>query len=712
FDGKRFTATGPRGCNMCAGVVSEHLTGRLNEIGITFPDEIVQSRIQGYKLKTMMGELSLYNKNKEGKILTVFRGNGPDYSSNLSNVSFDNFLLEYVQGIGVELIQQPVSDITLPSGIGNEVRIEYGRGNDKKNFIADGVVIACGLNTSFLEKLKNMGFGYIPPKVVNTCQMEIALPPEYIKSHFSNMIFVYSLGIPGIRFAAIVPKSEHLTVTVVGNKNMKKTDMWAFLRHPLVKKDMPDDWDIPERYCHCHPKIGLTPSRNAWTDRLVIIGDASWSRYYKNALESAFWTARFAAESIVEHGWSRAGFKKYYYKKCKEKIVRDNSYGRLLFGIDRYITSLGFMTRAHITVANKADKNRQVRSLRRIIWNILTGNVPYKDIMKAALNPLLQITLTWQILKDIAGGFRKQVEPKDGRDKKHQYLLPPRKAVIGIIGGGPAGCGCAIAARMLASRNNLDLKVLLYEKRYVRNEKKTCAGVLSPPIKKILKQLDIEIPEEMIHHVITDYVLHGEYENLHLTRGELEEEPTFSVQRNRFDDFLFEKARDNGVTIIEEELTDINILEDEVLLHSANATRRCDVVVGAFGLNEKMLTLFEERLKTYKRPNLLRSILIELPMDENVINHKFKDTIHAFLPRRMGRIEFAAITPKKDSLTINAAGSRVTEKDMELFLRSPEFINLINVTSGVPKPFYGVFPAGLGYLNRLLMNSMNDAHRL
>jgi flavin-dependent dehydrogenase len=690
FDGKKFTACGPAGCNMCAGVIAETLVERLEGAGIHIPDAVVQRRIKGYRLKTRVGTVKLYNPSGTDNILTVFRGGGPFDSSYTKEVSFDNFLLDYVHKKGIEVVQDVVHNIKLPSHPLDRPVLEYGRTQQRRTIEADLVVVACGLNTSLLGKLASLGFGYVPPRVVNTCQMEVVLPRDYITEHFSDMIHIYTLGIPGIAFAAMVPKSEHVTVSVVGNRNLKKSDMWRFLFHPKVKADLPSAWKIPERYCHCHPKINLRHAISPYTDRLVIIGDANCSRLYKNGLESAFQTAYFAAESVLKFGVSRDAFKTCFYGMCRNTVVDDNYFGRLLFTINHPIASFDIVSKTHLELANNPSMTGSPSKLRWILWNMSTGNVPYRKIFKTSLDPVLQINLTARFLKNIVTLQPWRITP----DVPARVCLP-FGGMVGIIGGGPAGCACAIRLMQLSAQKNKDIKVILFEPSLSRENPKACAGVLSPPIEKILKDLEITIPDEMIQVAIIDYVLHSDSESIHLTKGNLEEEPTLSLNRAQFNALLINKVRQMNVRIIPSEVIDINILKDDVLIHTSSLTVRCDALVGASGLDSKMLRIFERKVPGFERPSALKSILVEHVLPQDEIDHKFGNLLHGFLPGKLGHIEFGAITPKRGHVIINIAGRHVTKYDMFGFLRLSAINQMLSGPIVREHLIEGSFPTGV-----------------
>jgi flavin-dependent dehydrogenase len=419
FDGKDFTHAGPIGCNMCAGVLAETLLEKLNKDGLILPDERVQKRISGYYVQTEHYRLYLQNPHGTKRIATVFRGNGPRFYQPNGIISFDDFLLKKIEQAGVNVIAQPVKDVILPThprplqptpnpsqegrGKANKksdvVRLIYGK--DKEfEFEADLVVEAFGVNTAFFEKMRNLNFGYKPPKVLRGGQAEILLGREYIQKRIGDNIIVFRLGLKGVRFAAFTPKSDHVTVTVVCKSDAKRESLARVLMHPAVRSWLPENWELPEKYCACYPKMPFTPAKNPFTDRLVIIGDASFSRYFKNGIESAYMTAKYAAETTFTLGISASAFRKGYLKQARKLIIRDNFYGRLLFRLGYIIEKINFLSDAHIRLASQSDRktkranrNNSARLLRDIHWGMYTGNIPYRRIFLLALNPILQFKL-------------------------------------------------------------------------------------------------------------------------------------------------------------------------------------------------------------------------------------------------------------------------------------------------------------------------------
>ncbi|MHC4534782.1 MAG: NAD(P)/FAD-dependent oxidoreductase [Planctomycetota bacterium] len=389
FDGKDFTLTGPLGCNMCAGILSETLLEKLSQDGIIVPDEVVQKRISGYYVQTENDRLLLQNPRGK-RITTVFRGNGPRFYNPNGTISFDDFLLTVAQENGAKVVAQPVIDVILPKTKSDAVQLIYGEGNE---FEADLVVGAFGVNTAFAEKIRALNFGYQPPKVLRGMQTELLLGKEHIQQDFGDNVIIFRLGLKGIRFAAFTPKSDHITATIVCRTDATRESLSRILLHPAVRRWLPETFQLPRTYCLCHPKIPVTPAKNPFTDRLVIIGDASCSRYFKNGIESAYITAKLAMETAFDLGISASAFRKGYFKQARKLIIRDNFFGRLLFRLGDMIDKINFLSDAHLRLALQNDRNSSARLFRNIHWNICTGNISYRRIFFLTLNPILQVKL-------------------------------------------------------------------------------------------------------------------------------------------------------------------------------------------------------------------------------------------------------------------------------------------------------------------------------
>lgn len=94
YEPKDFTKSGPAGCNMCGGIVSESLVQLLATEGINLPPTVVQRGINSYILHTDEDVVAINTPLDEMRIAALHRGRGPKGIAEVSWESFDGFLLK------------------------------------------------------------------------------------------------------------------------------------------------------------------------------------------------------------------------------------------------------------------------------------------------------------------------------------------------------------------------------------------------------------------------------------------------------------------------------------------------------------------------------------------------------------------------------------------------------------------------------------------
>ncbi len=679
FEGKDFNQSGPRGCNLCSGVISEKLYGELKDQGISLPDRCIESVIDGYYFQTQDGGIDIRNPqpSPDKKIVTVFRGNGPMYSQQSQCISFDNFLLKYVENMGVTVCYEVVKDVVLPSNPKDRIKIIFGKEGVREELFADLVVGAFGLNSGILDKLRKLEFGYVPPRTVRVCQAEIFLGEEDVYRNFKNKIHIFSLGMKPIKYATITPRGNYVTVSLIGNFDLNKAHLLEFLGHPIVRHLFPYSWKLPKNYCICFPRIQIKQAKQPFTHRFVVTGSAGISRYFKNGIESAFITSQIAAKSIFELGVSKEALLKGYHKPINELIGSDNYYGRKIFALNNFVTSRRGISSGYLSLLRTSKDTHTVKRQLEVLWNMFSGNKPYKVTIYDVLNPILQFKLLPFVITAFTrlsfeytiGGREFRIE-KRLRDMAHKGLGPLEDSqTVVIIGGGPAGTSCAITLSRLAKKRNKKLNIILYEGKDFGKDQQfnPCVGVLSPPIREILERdMGIPFPDNLVLEDIPAYYLHSEDEEIKL---EGDGEVSQAVRRILFDNYLLHKAKDAGVQVIRSRITNIDIEPSGIMVYSEKDNKRADVVVGAFGLDQGTCKVFETTTR-YRMPRSVSSILTKFYPEKGEME-KFGNSIHAFLPNLKG-IEFGAITPKIDHLTINIAGPKVNWRWMDNFLLLPQ----------------------------------------
>ena len=424
FDSKDFSQRGPSGCNMSAAVIASTLHAKLIKDGIVLPKRIIGQEIKGYYFHTEEYGIELYKPklNDKSSILAVYRGNGPLYSTHTESHSFDDCLLRHVIDQGVNAIYEPVQELRLSSDIDTPATIIYGKNNSYKEMKADLVVGAFGVNSTIINKIKGLNFGYKPPKTIKTCQMEIPLSPDFIKKSFNDDIHVFALGIKPFRFASMVPKGNYVTVSLVGTRDLTKKDLLNFVNHPVVRKKLPHDWKMPDKYCMCIPKITLSHAKKPFTDRFVIVGDASISRIFKNGIESAYITSQLATRAAFEKGISNEDFDRHYYKPARKLLAMDNFLGTVILILSDFVTKQNWLVKARLSYVKSRKGSWIANHLNELLWNMVTGDAPYNKILIQALNPVFQIRLIPVTIKAFINDIIERIARHYGLNKDEPLI--------------------------------------------------------------------------------------------------------------------------------------------------------------------------------------------------------------------------------------------------------------------------------------------------
>ncbi len=264
---------------------------------------------------------------------------------------------------------------------------------------------------------------------------------------------------------------------------------------------------------------------------------------------------------------------------------------------------------------------------------------------------------------------------------------------ICVVGGGPGGAACAISLKREAARLGKTVRVVVYEEKRFEEDRRfnQCIGVLSPPLEDILlDKLGLELPSRLIVREIEKYRLHSDRLSLDLVGDE--DGKTYAVSRTGFDAFLLSEARNLGVEAVHNQVVGLEVQSDGVLVYTDGENCRAAAVVGAFGLDEGTRRVFE-RATPYRAPDYLNTIITRLYPGEEFLS-RMGPVIQAFM-LSFEELEFGAITPKLDHISINIAGRRVSSEVMLKFLRSAPVQRFLPPKHRSEKPlnyFTGRFP--------------------
>ena len=364
---------GPKGCKGCAGILSMFLLRDLSELGLTLPEEIIQTRIESYVVHSPSTSISISNPEEGAEIVSVYRGGGPRLSHYKNRISFDGWLLRQARERGVRVENQSVSRIWLEQEAGVEVASE--------KVACDLVVLASGVNS---KPIPILGVDYIPPKTRIMAQEELYAGMDQVESCLGNSAHAFLVPHSGITFGSLVPKGPFINVSVlsIGEHRVSAAD---FLGHDIVRSILPDHY---EHSCGCRPRAIAGSARNYYADRFVVVGDAAVTRLYKDGVGSSLSASREAARTVVFHGLSRRDFERQYRPFCN-RAHRDNRWGRMIFSLSNRLRNYRtFMLAQHRLIGDEQNNMAGLQPFTKAAWGMFTGSYSYSTIAKMSLNPV------------------------------------------------------------------------------------------------------------------------------------------------------------------------------------------------------------------------------------------------------------------------------------------------------------------------------------
>ncbi len=385
IDRKVFSSSGPIGCNMCAGAIGPAIVGKIRELSVVFDKRVISRIADGYEIHGRDVSVTVRHPER-GEIYTVFRGGGPVTQAGETK-SFDQYLLDSAIATGAEFIHERVEGIEkTPDGY----RLTFP-GGTARDF--DFLVGAFGVNSSISGKV---GIGYVPPETWHSVQAEIPAGNDFIVERLRNRIHIIPAHGRNIRFLAITPKEDFLTLTGIG-EHVKISDLEneRSVNRALAGL-LPKDAGI---LCHCHPQLPVGVAKNPYSDRMAIVGDAFISRYLKNGIESSHDTACILAEAIIGHGVSKAALNEHFYRPCLRKFRYDNLWGKALFGVYESVLRKGRLSDAYLrSVISDSAAGNMIQE--RILWSVFAGDAPYREIAREAFHP----RAIWELARSLSRG--------------------------------------------------------------------------------------------------------------------------------------------------------------------------------------------------------------------------------------------------------------------------------------------------------------------
>jgi len=403
YEPRDFDVPGPAGCNMCGGVIYESLVQSLAVEGINLPISVVQRGIEFNMLHLDVGNALIQTPRHEKRIATTFRGIGPRGLMEFKGYSLDGYLLKSVIAKGARHVRSRVDDVKWftdndkPDWEKRPVQVK-GQGGSFQTY--ELLAVTSGVNTSTLRLFHDLDFGYRPPQTAKLLVREYFLGEEAVSRYVGPVFHAFLLDIPGLDYGAVIPKGAYVTVCLLSSHGgLDAASMQTFLNDPAVKRTFPPDFSPENIACYCGPRINVMGSPQPFGDRIVFVGDSGVSRLYKDGIGAAYRSAKIAASTAVFQGISANDFKRQYMTFCRN-LEFDNRIGKLLFKIVGLIEKTQFARRAVLGMVSEEQQGQvdAPQGMSILMWDMLTGGAPYKEVLLRALHPAFWMRLLWKIL--------------------------------------------------------------------------------------------------------------------------------------------------------------------------------------------------------------------------------------------------------------------------------------------------------------------------
>ncbi len=261
-------------------------------------------------------------------------------------------------------------------------------------------------------------------------------------------------------------------------------------------------------------------------------------------------------------------------------------------------------------------------------------------------------------------------------------------ARVGVVGSGPAGSLFAYFLLEMGGRVGVKLDVDIFESRKFAVPGPAgcnmCGGIISETLVQNLAIEGVNLPTGVIQRGIQSYVLHTDVGVARIATP-LEEMRIGAVHRGAgpkdakeqrwesFDHHLQQKAIAAGAHLLQARVEKIERGPDgkPVVTSKDGQVRTYDLLVSAVGVNSPTIKLFEDLAIGFVKPAVTKTAIREYYLGEKVINEKLGASMHVFL-LDIPRLEFAAIIPKGDYVTVAILGEDIDNELIDAFLAAPE----------------------------------------
>ena len=261
---------------------------------------------------------------------------------------------------------------------------------------------------------------------------------------------------------------------------------------------------------------------------------------------------------------------------------------------------------------------------------------------------------------------------------------------IAVIGAGPSGSMFSYFVLGMAETVGLDIAVDIFEPRHFGHCGPAgcnhCGGIVSESLVQRLATEGIRLPDDIVQRGIESYTLHMDVGDVEIATPLMEKriaavyrgngpKESEQLETHSFDGYLLELAKEKGASLLQHLVTAVRGGAEGMSVQCADDFHGdYDLVVVATGVNSRLEEMLETRTRKFKRPDRTKTFICEFRLGRELIRETFGPSMHVFL-LDIPRLEFAALIPKGDYVTLCLLGDDIDEELMDRFFASPEVRN-------------------------------------
>ena len=322
-------------------------------------------------------------------------------------------------------------------------------------------------------------------------------------------------------------------------------------------------------------------------------------------------------------------------------------------------------------------------SFRYVVFVIIIFN----PIIHKIIEDMMQHFILEQLARKIERVTMSSGNNRNKEKKQSPHLTLENGSEIAVIGNGPAGSFFTYFFLDLAERVDMKVSVDVFEQQDFSRLGPAgcnhCGGIVSESLVQLLSAEGINVPSDVLQRGIQSYSLHMDVGSARIETP-LEEQRiaaiyrgagplgTKNLQWKSFDGHLQGLIEKKGAHIIHDRVKQVSSNSGRPHITTKSGfSKAYDLAVGSVGLKTSSLALFNELDFGYQPPKKTKTHICEFYLGRETIHQYFGYSMHVFL-LDLPRLEFAAIVPKGEFVTLVMLGNKIDSELVDSFLNAPE----------------------------------------